>query len=98
MLAPLANLLTRLQPVRVARTEAERAAIFRMRYRVYVEEQGDASLPGADHARREIRTPEDDLPGVTLFYIGTPERIDGSLRVRAWAPGHLPPEFRERYS
>ncbi len=90
--------LSRLIPVRVARTEAEREAIYRLRYRVYVEEKNDLRFPGIDHEKRQLKTEADELPGTTLFYTGTAPKITGTVRVRVWQPSTLPSDVRERYS
>lgn len=96
-LQTMLDALSRLEPVRVARTEAERRAIFRMRYEVYVEELKYPTRH-ADHARREVHGPEDDGPDATLYYTGSPTRITASLRVRAWAAGQLPRAVHRLYS
>lgn len=98
MLGRVLNAWRHVEPVHVARTEAERSAVFRARYEVYVEEQHGTTAAGIDHARRELRTPEDDLPETTLFYIGALPNILGSLRVRAWQPGQIPADFARQFS
>lgn len=98
MLEGLIAAFARLEKVHIAQSEEERSAIARMRYRIYVEEKNEVSADGADHIRRELRTPEDDLPDATHFYIGSPANLRGSLRVRVWKPGQIPRNFFERYS
>jgi hypothetical protein len=93
----LRDVVARLDPVRVARTEAERRAIFRMRYAVYVEELR-YPMRHVDAAAREVRTPEDDADDATLFYTGSPEAVSASLRVRAWAPGAMPRDIHRQFS
>ncbi|MBM3466201.1 MAG: hypothetical protein FJX76_29290 [Armatimonadetes bacterium] len=51
--------LTGLAPVHRAESPAEREAIYRFRYDVYVAELGKA-MPHADHERRTVRDPEDE--------------------------------------
>lgn len=97
MISTLVNLLARLETVRIARTEAERQAIFRMRYAIYVDEL-NYPASGTDAVRREIRTPEDDLPESTLFYTGAPSAITASLRVCVWPPGRIPRPIHEQFS
>jgi len=84
--------LTKLETVRVATTAAEREAIYRFRYSVYIEEL-KLNLE-ADHERKWLKQPEDDKPYTTLLYAGTPDDIKGAVRVRAWKPGAVP---REEY-
>ncbi|MCB9679559.1 MAG: cyclic nucleotide-binding domain-containing protein [Alphaproteobacteria bacterium] len=82
---------------RVARTPAEREAIYRHRYEVYVMEQGRRSAPGVDHARRRLAVPEDEAPGTTLYYMGDPSQVKGSLRMRTWRSGERPLPLTETY-
>ena len=98
MLERVLHALARLAPVHVARTADERAAVYRMRYRVYVDEQRDVHLPGTDHGRREIRQPEDDLPGTLLFYTGTPPDITGTVTVHVLDPARLPEGFARDFA
>lgn len=98
MLARLLNALGRIAPVHIARTAEERAAIRRMRYRVYVEEQVDLRLPGIDHARRELGHPDDEAPSTLLFYTGTPPDISGTVTVHVLDPARLPSGFHREYA
>jgi hypothetical protein len=98
MFTRLLSTLSRIAPVHIARTPEERAAVFRMRYRVYVEEQRDLRFPGTNHALREIRQPDDDEPTTTLFYTGTPPDITGTLTVHVLDPRRLPDGFHADYS
>lgn len=93
----LVNLLSRLEPVHIARTAAERSAIFRMRYAVYVDEL-KYPAGGADRQQRELHTPEDDLPESTLYYTGRPDAITASLRVCVWTPGRIPLAIHQQFS
>lgn len=54
--------------VRIARTEEELLPIFRLRYEVYVEQQGKP-LPKADNKLRIVRDELDDV--ATNFYVGS---------------------------
>jgi CRP-like cAMP-binding protein len=86
----------RLRTVRRAETPAEREAIYRLRYAVYVEEL-NKSVANADHGRRWLRDPEDDQD-VALLYTGTADEVTGSLRIALWPPGAAPPELSKRFS
>src|SRR5215813_12043949 len=81
--------LTRLDTVHKAETEAEREAVYRFRYQIYIEEL--KYNYAADHERKWLRQSEDDEPGTTLLYTGPPEDITSTVRVRAWKPGQVPP-------
>lgn len=89
--------VARREPVHVARTAAEREAVYRMRYAVYVDELRYPS-PHADAVTRTLRTPADDDPHATIFYTGSPGNVTATLRVRAWAPGELPAAVHQLYS
>ncbi|MCA9661999.1 MAG: cyclic nucleotide-binding domain-containing protein, partial [Myxococcales bacterium] len=92
----LSNIARRWQPAKLAATPAERRAIARLRYQIYVEEQGDAH-PDADHDARVLWSPVDDAPGSLHYYAGPVDRPAGALRVRVWAPGCAPPDVCARY-
>jgi len=81
--------LTRLDTVHKAETDAEREAIYRFRYQIYIEEL--KYNYEADHERKWLRQPADDEEGTTLLYTGRPDDITSTVRVRAWKPGHVPP-------
>jgi CRP-like cAMP-binding protein len=81
--------LTKLETVRVAETAREREAVYRFRYKVYIEELHYNYE--ADHERKWLRQPADDEEGTTLLYTGRPDDITSTVRVRAWKPGQVPP-------
>ena len=81
--------LTRLDTVHKAETAAEREAIYRFRYQIYIEEL--KYNYAADHERKWLRQPADDEEGTTLLYTGRPDDITSTVRVRAWKPGQVPP-------
>jgi CRP-like cAMP-binding protein len=88
--------LTRLETVRVAESDREKEAVYRFRYKVYIEELHYNYE--ADHQRRWLKQPEDDLPETSLLYTGTPDEVTSSVRVRAWGPGQVPPDVFEKIS
>jgi CRP-like cAMP-binding protein len=96
-----AELMTRLairtQPVRVARTAAERDAIAALRYQIYVREQRDPH-PDADHVRQRLWSAVDDHPDTLNFYVGTVDDLRGVVRVRAWSAGAVPDDLWTAYS
>ncbi|MFO0762233.1 MAG: cyclic nucleotide-binding domain-containing protein [Byssovorax sp.] len=94
----LANRLAqRAIPCHMATSARERDAIGGLRYQVHIGEQ-NVPLGEADHARRRIWYPEDDLPGTYHFYAGSPDEMLGCLRVRVWGPGQVPPDLHTFYS
>jgi CRP-like cAMP-binding protein len=88
--------LTRLETVHVAATAREREAVYRFRYKVYIEELHYNYE--ADHDRKRLKQPEDELPETTLLYTGSAEEVTSSVRVRAWAPGQVPPDVFQAIS
>jgi CRP-like cAMP-binding protein len=64
--------------VAAARTEAERLAVYRFRYRIYAEEMG-LSPPEADHGAKLLTDPLDG-PGVSYALLDDGE-VAGSLRL-----------------
>jgi CRP-like cAMP-binding protein len=81
--------LTRLETVHKAETAAEREAIYRFRYQIYIEEL--KYNYEADHERKWLRQAEDEQPWTTLLYTGSPDDISSTVRVQAWKPGEVPP-------
>jgi CRP-like cAMP-binding protein len=81
--------LTRLETVHKAETAAEREAIYRFRYQIYIEEL--KYNYEADHERKWLRQAEDEQPWTTLLYTGSPDDISSTVRVQAWRPGEVPP-------
>ncbi len=98
MLTTLTALLARLSPVHIARTPAEREAVYRLRYRIYVEEQQDLRVGHVDHDRGQIRSELDEDPHTLLFTIGPTLAPQGTVRVRHFPPGQLPEALRQTYS
>lgn len=84
------------EPVHVARGKSSREAIYRFRYRVFVEELAK-DVQGADHDRKWINDPEDEEPGSMILFTGSIEKITGSARVQAFGSGEAPLSIRERY-
>lgn len=95
MLMLFARLFMSLKPVQLARTEVEREAIYRFRYRIYVEEL-KREIGGVDHQRRMVRDAEDEQPYSHHFYAGSLKKIEGVVRVRVWAPEAMPEEMADK--
>lgn len=93
----LARFLSGLRPVHIARTKEEREAIYRFRYRIYAEEL-QREIGGVDHANRRICDDEDERSHSHHFYVGTPDDIQGAVRLRAWDAGAMPQEMAEKLS
>ncbi|MEM9106026.1 MAG: hypothetical protein AAGC96_10260, partial [Pseudomonadota bacterium] len=93
----LSGWLSKLEPVRIARSDEEREAVFRFRYEVYCDEFG-RELGTPDHARRRLHDPEDDDPCAQLLYTGSPSEVTGTLRLRHWQPGEVPDAVRRELS
>lgn len=94
----LGNLIAqRAVPCHRATTPRELDAIARLRYEVHVREQ-NVPLGEADHARRRLWYPDDDLPTTLHFYAGSADEMLGCLRIRLWEPGQVPEDMRAFYS
>ena len=98
MLTTFTTLPTRPQPVYIATTPAEREGIYRLRYRIYVDEQHDEHMAHVDHARGMLRSALDEDPQTLLFFIGPADAPLGTLRVRHLMPGALPDDLQSTYS
>ena len=81
--------LSRLEQVHRAETREEREAVYRFRYRVYVEEFG-RELGSPDHDRKWVTDADDDKDTSTILYTGSPDNITGTVRLRHWRAGAVP--------
>ncbi|WP_164928684.1 cyclic nucleotide-binding domain-containing protein [Gloeobacter violaceus] len=81
--------------VKIATTAAEREAIFRFRYHVYVEEM-NKRLPHADHRRQWLRDQHDE--SAVLFYIGEQGEVAATLRRNIVDTDNCPPAWREAFA
>jgi len=91
----LSKWLSGLEKVLLASSAAEREAIFRFRYEIYVDELSK-DLAVADHQRRCIED-GDDQQG-DLFYTRAKGRVTGTVRLLIRQPGQIPTRTAERYS
>ncbi len=85
----LKQFLSRLEPVHRAETKAEREAVYRFRYRVYVEEFG-RKLGTPDHERKWVTDDGDEAPTTTILYTGSLDNITGTVRLQHWRAGEVP--------
>ena len=98
MRAAAPELISALEPVYVAETEAEREAVFSFRYSVYGKELG-RKLGNADHGRGRVHDEEDDKPYTTLLYTDDGAgQLTGTVRIRRWEPGKVPAKDWETFS
>jgi N-acyl amino acid synthase FeeM len=74
--------------VRPAQTDSERTDVFRLKYRVYVEEMA-VPLEGVDHAAKIVREPLDEWGVLLAAYDG--HVLVGSSRINFGADGDLGP-------
>ncbi len=81
--------LTKLEPVRIARSREEHEAVYRFRYQVYYKEYG-RQLGSPDHTRQWVTDDDDEKDYTTILFTGTPEAISGTVRLRHWDPGCVP--------
>jgi hypothetical protein len=98
MRAVAPDLIDALEEVHVARSGAEREAVFRFRYSVYAEELG-RKLGNADHGRRLVHDLEDDRDYTTLLYTAAEDgSLTGTMRLRRWGPGEVPAKDWDAFS
>ncbi len=94
----LTSLFMKREKVHTAQSREEREAIYRLRYRVYIEELNKNLAENVDHERKWIIDEQDEQEGTMLFYTGAPPDITGTVRINRWEPGQAPPEIQEKYS
>lgn len=87
-----------LEPVSLVRTDAERNAVYRLRYEVYMRELRKGFLSDVDHGRGMVHDPEDEQEGVSILYSGAADALTGSVRLQVWEPGMVPEEVYQRFS
>jgi len=93
----LSRVLSKLQPIHIATTREEREAIYRLRYSIYYDDLGRL-LSNPDHDRKWVHDPEDEKETATLLYSGTLDDMTGTVRLRHWKPGTVPPEVMREMS
>jgi CRP-like cAMP-binding protein/predicted GNAT family N-acyltransferase len=86
--------------VKQALTHAEREAIFRLRYEIYVLAQNQHA-ESADHARRQLY--DDDDASARLYYVEDEGEVSGTVRVHwggdaPFSPGMSAPYDFERFA
>jgi predicted GNAT family N-acyltransferase len=81
-------------PIRVARTEEELQAVYRLRYEVYVEEMG-YRWPYSDDSARVMPNPPGDVS--TVLYVPDGDRAVGTLRMQLGRDGGLTEEDYKVY-
>lgn len=89
--------LSKLEPVHIATSREEYEAIYRFRYSVYYQEFGRL-LGNPDHERKWVHDPEDEKETTTLLYSGSSDDITGTVRLRHWPPGKVPPDVMREMS
>ena len=82
--------LTKLEPVHRAETREEKEAVYRFRYSIYVEEYGRELGKYEDGDRKWVYDAEDEKDYTTIFYAGSVDDVQGTVRVRHWEPGEVP--------
>jgi predicted GNAT family N-acyltransferase len=95
--AQVPGLAAAVAAVRRAETEEERAAVYRLRYSVYVEELA-RTVGGIRDDDRRLADPADDDASTTLLYTAAADGpMTGTARVRGYRAGSVPEELRTRF-
>ncbi|WP_230843899.1 cyclic nucleotide-binding domain-containing protein [Gloeobacter morelensis] len=84
-----------LPQVKIATTDAEREAIFRFRYRIYIQEM-NVWLPHTDHRRQHVCDRHDE--SALLFYIEDQGEVVATLRRNMVDIDNCHPEWREAFA
>jgi CRP-like cAMP-binding protein len=83
--------------MKIAKTKAEREAIYRFRYRMMVVEL-NYQLANADHEKSMVYDTNDEEPQTLLLYTGSIHSISSTLRCECWEKGAIPANVAETYS
>ena len=89
--------ISKLEPIHIVETREEREAVYRFRYDIYYKEFGRL-IGNPDHDRKWVCDPEDEKDTATLLYSGSPDDITGTVRLRHWPPGTVPPDVLHELS
>lgn len=81
--------------IQFATSEAEREAIYRLRYQIYVEELGAVTFPGVDHGRRLLG--EGGVRNSRLLYAAVDGELVATLRLQLGADDALSEEDASVY-
>jgi hypothetical protein len=93
----LEHWLSKLEPIHIVETREEREAVYRFRYEIYYKEYGRL-VGNPDHDRKWVCDPDDEKETATLLYSGSPDDITGTVRLRHWPPGTVPPDIMHELS
>lgn len=80
--------------IHIAQTEAERQAIYRFRYQIYIQELGK-QLEKADHQQQILCEPIDE--NSTLFFVEEQGEIIATCRVAFGCDTAIPDDWKERF-
>ena len=93
----LAHYFKRIYKVNFATTKEEKEAIYRSRYKIYVEERNRHNHKYADHQKRWIKDPDDELKTTILAYIQREGNVIASIRIRNWKSNSIPSSVASHY-
>jgi CRP-like cAMP-binding protein len=93
----LVSLLSGFYKTKLAETVEEREAVFRFRYKIYVEEMNDVFLEGVDHENKMFVDEYDQEESTLIVYAGDITDITASITLRVWSQQNIPQQIKERY-
>lgn len=93
----LDKFFSKLDTVHRVSTVEERDALYKQRYKLYIEEL-KWDLPEVDHKNKILKDSLDEDPNVIHLYTGSPENMLGSIRMITWPPGTIDAESYFVYS
>lgn len=79
--------------IKIASTKAEKEAIYKLRYQVYVEEMGKTPIISANHDKKKIMDVMDDQSVLVYAQLGS--EVIGTLRVTIGKMDTFPTELQE---
>ena len=85
-------------PVTVVRSAAEREALWRFRYDRYVGDWHHHTHKQADHVRRRVYAPSDDLPGAIHLSVSHAGTLQAASSLQLWGCGEIPETRAEQLS
>lgn len=92
------SMLSTLEPAKIAESNEERSAIYRLRYNVYIEEMKKDMGLIADHDKKFLTDTLDELDSTFNIYTGSAANPTGTLRLLNYEYDNVPQELRDKLS
>jgi hypothetical protein len=93
----LLSFLSGFYKVKIAETLEEKEAVFRFRYKIYIEEMNKIFLEGIHHEKKMIFDEYDLSENTFIVYTGDLTDITASVTLKVWKQQNIPQQIREKF-